>query len=50
METLNALSARSLQYYVMAEHWEFDLEFSRWSLPFLINSSINILASLRRLP
>ncbi|MES2062424.1 MAG: hypothetical protein V4456_10925 [Bacteroidota bacterium] len=27
METLNALSARSLQYYVMAEHWASDLEF-----------------------
>jgi hypothetical protein len=27
METLNALSARSLQYYVMAEHWASDLKF-----------------------
>jgi hypothetical protein len=27
METLNALSARSLQYYVLAEHWASDLEF-----------------------
>ena len=27
METLNARSARSLQYYVMAEHWASDLEF-----------------------
>ena len=27
METLNVLSARSLQYYVMAEHWASDLEF-----------------------
>nr|WP_157536212.1 hypothetical protein [Mucilaginibacter sp. L294] len=29
METLNVLSARSLQYYVMAEHWASDLEFFR---------------------
>lgn len=27
METLNALLARSLQYYVLAEHWASDLEF-----------------------
>jgi len=27
METLNALSARSLQFYVMAKHWASDLEF-----------------------
>nr|WP_294945308.1 hypothetical protein [uncultured Mucilaginibacter sp.] len=27
METLNALSARSLQYYVIAEHWASTLDF-----------------------
>jgi hypothetical protein len=27
METLNAMSARSLQYYLVAKHWASDLEF-----------------------
>ena len=29
METINTLSARSLQYYVIAKHWVSDLEFFR---------------------
>jgi hypothetical protein len=43
METLNALSARSLQYYVLAEHWASDLEFFKIETAFfdmLINDHV----------
>lgn len=35
METLTALSARSLQYYIVARRWSTELEFSRVEKNFL---------------
>ena len=35
METLNSLSARSLQYYVIAKKWRSDLEFYKAEIRFL---------------
>lgn len=35
METLNSLSARSLQYFVIAKKWSSDLEFYKIEIKFL---------------
>ena len=35
MESLNSLSARSLQYYVIAKKWNADLEFYKVEIRFL---------------
>jgi len=35
METLNSLSARSLQYLVIAKKWSADLEFYKFEIKFL---------------
>jgi hypothetical protein len=35
METLNSLSARSLQYYVIAKKWSSDLDFYKVEIRFL---------------
>lgn len=35
METLNSLSARSLQYLVIAKKWSVDLEFYKFEIKFL---------------
>ena len=35
METLNSLSARSLQYFVIAKKWSSDLEFYKVEIKFL---------------
>ncbi|MBV8390274.1 MAG: hypothetical protein JO080_10780 [Mucilaginibacter sp.] len=35
METLNSLSARSLQYLVIAKKWNADLEFYKFEIKFL---------------
>jgi len=35
METITAMSARSLQYYVIARHWLSDLDFYRIETSFL---------------
>ncbi|MEO6849171.1 MAG: hypothetical protein ABI203_04355 [Mucilaginibacter sp.] len=35
METLTAMSSRSLQYYVIAKHWASDIEFFKIETAFL---------------
>ncbi|HVV53819.1 MAG TPA: hypothetical protein VHC47_00755, partial [Mucilaginibacter sp.] len=35
METINSLSARSLQYYVISKRWSSDLQFFKFETGFL---------------
>ncbi|RFZ85309.1 hypothetical protein DYU05_06855 [Mucilaginibacter terrenus] len=49
MDITNTLSARSLQYYVMARHWESDLEFFRIETDFLshlINYNLKLVKAI----